>query len=117
MVILKIIQIIEKVLSGKMNSLKELYESWPETTTGNVVFENIYDDIESVIEHLSILQNSGIDENLFHKSIDYRNLVIDYKVLNRGFDLELTSKLIVELRKKIILSIDEIDEEISDFLN
>ena len=117
MVMLKIIEIVEKVLYGRMNSLTELYESWPETGAVNVVFEKIYDDTESVIEHLSILQNSEIDKKLFHKSIDYKNLVIDYKVLNRGFDIELTSKLIFELRKKNILSIDEIDKQISYFLN
>ena len=102
----KVIKIVLETLEGRLQSLDRLYNLWPESLKENIeFFEEIYDDIESVIEHSEV--NVGtklINESLFQKNISYRYLVIDYVVLISG---KKVNEMIVfqnELKKKKIIN-------------
>lgn len=112
-----VVEIIEKVLFGKMSSLNELYSAWPEMMENDTLFESIYDDIESVVEHYSIPQNkvNVINEKLFDKSMDYRKLVVDYVLLKFNLDPVLTNRLRNEFLKKTDLSFADFESEASQF--
>ncbi|PZX53526.1 hypothetical protein LV84_03250 [Algoriphagus ratkowskyi] len=111
-----VLELIHNVLNGELNSLNELYLRWPETLIDNEFYESIYNDIESVVEH-SIVKNKekGIKEKLFLESIDYRNLIIDYKILNLEINITLLINLRNEFRKRSSLSLEGLDKELFQY--
>ena len=109
-----ILDIIEKVLNGELSSLNELYHLWPETVSNNEFYEGVYDDTESVIEH-NVIKNKNpkvIDEKLFLKSIDFRNLIIDYKILKLDIEINLMKNLRNKFHKKDNLALVDLENDL-----
>ena len=85
-------EIVEDVLLGRLESLSQLYERWPENSSDEI-YESIYDDTESVLENVRVQKGNEISKELFAKSRDYRFLVIDFKLLGSGLSENKMSKL------------------------
>lgn len=74
-----VLELIELALKGRL-TLTQLYSSWPKDLEGHSLFENIYDDVESAIEHFpGKFFSDPVDQ--FEKSVDYKVLLLDRTML------------------------------------
>ena len=112
----EILGIIEMVLFKREISLNELYFLWPESLSDDEFFENIYDDIESAVEHLSFLPLKELSKSQFRNSVVYRILVIDYKILKSNFNISQlkVARSRIDFHKQVQLS--EIDDIITNII-
>ena len=96
----KVIALINKALKGTLE-LTELYDNWPEELSGIDFFENVYDDIESAVEHLpgNILTGKP-DLDKFSRTKYYYNLLIDFELLKQLSDFNIMNSIRNDLVSK-----------------
>lgn len=81
-----VLSLINQALVGELE-LKKLYKAWPEEVQGDEFYEEIYDDIERVVEHTprSFVRDGKFS---FESSMDYVLLKLDELLLASSYDKE-----------------------------
>jgi hypothetical protein len=110
----KVTKLFSKAINGEL-SILELEQEWPESFEENSFFEELYDDLESAVEHMPGKSIFSHDINIekFKYSNEYKIIFIDYLLLQANLDFET----MITKRQYLFKNLSWSEEQILDILN